>query len=372
MKAFRNTSISTNRIGVLLTFCLLTIVACDKGTDEKASEIVRPVKIFVVDVLGSNTKRSFPGIVEATDQSELAFRVAGEINELTIKAGQVVKKGQLLAALDSTEYKLVLEDRQSKYDLAKSQFERAEKLVATGTISQVDYDRVKNNFNIATSDLKTARNNVGYTELRAPFEGLIARVLVDNHQNVQAKETILILQSKGNVDVAFQVPESIVSRVNRGSARQFPPTVRFDARPDAEFQTRLTEFDTVADPSTQTYRAVVSLIPPKEFTVLPGMTATVTLDLSKMITSDANVIYVPVESIFTDEESDVENARRFAWKIDLESMTVHRAEVTVGNLTSHGLEITSGLSGGDRIAAAGVHFLHEGQKIKPWERERGL
>ena len=56
MKAFRNTSISTNRIGVLLTFCLLTNVACDKGTDEKASEIVRPVKIFVVDVPCRNIK----------------------------------------------------------------------------------------------------------------------------------------------------------------------------------------------------------------------------------------------------------------------------------------------------------------------------
>lgn len=345
---------------------------CQKGPEQTATPVIRPVKIFTVDALGANAKRSFPGVVEATDRAELAFRVAGELIKLPAKAGMQVKKGDLLAQLDPADFKIVLDDRQAQYDLAKVQFERAQELVDKKVLSQADYDKTKARYLATESELKAAQSNLDYTNLRAPYDGVVSRVLVDNRQNVQAKQAILNFQAADTVDVVFQVPESIVIRAKRGAGKDAPPMVRFDAKPELEFKAPIREFDTEADPKTQTYRAVASMPRPKDFPVLSGMTATVEIDLSKVTTMDMDKIYVPVESVFVEDEKPAAESKRYVWKIDPDTMTVSRHEISVGNLTGQGLEITDGLDGGDQIAAAGVHFLHEGQKIKRWERERGL
>ena len=85
----------------------------------------RPVKTFLVAGSEGGGQRSFPGRIESTNRADLSFRVAGTLQEILVKEGDLVEQGQLLAKLDPTDYETVVRDRQATYDNSERNFERA-------------------------------------------------------------------------------------------------------------------------------------------------------------------------------------------------------------------------------------------------------
>lgn len=111
---------------------------------------------------------------------------------------------------------------------------------------------------------------------------------------------------------------------------------------------------------------------PESFRVLPSMTVSVNPNLHLISDLVSSEFIVPVESVFAAQDVALNSTQRFVWLLAADSMTVSRKPVVVGNLSSFGIEITSGVKEGDQIIAAGVHFLTEGQKVRKWQREKGL
>ncbi|MFV2060630.1 MAG: efflux RND transporter periplasmic adaptor subunit [Gammaproteobacteria bacterium] len=362
--------LSSTVIKALFISFVILLGSCSKEP-EKVKEIIRPAKIVTVTAGGEAAKRSFPGEIEASDRSELAFRLSGELITLPVRAGNKIKKGQLLAQLDPRDFKLALRDKQAKFDLAKVQYKRMEELVAKGLVPRAEFDKAKSQLQVATADLELAKANLDDTNLRAPYSGVISSIPVQNHESVQLKQTIMTILSEGTVDVVFQLPESIMAHVRKDQSGKTPPTVIFDAHPDKKYRATLKEYDTEADPQTQTYRVVLTMDTPGDFPVLPGMTVSVRVNLKKIL-DISSALVVPVESVFAAKDAPVDSKERYVWRVAPDTMTVTRSAVTVGRLSSFGIEVKSGLKEGDKIVTAGVHFLVEGQKIREWTRERGL
>jgi RND family efflux transporter MFP subunit len=358
---------------LLLLFIATILSACSKDkTPEAKSEVIRPAKIITVGKSG-NGNRTFPAEVKASERSELAFRVNGELKKLPVKAGDFVKQGQLLAQLDQTDYKLRLDDRRAKFDLARAQFERAEKLVKDRLIPVSDFDKAKSNYLALRADMNIAEKDMEYTTLRAPFGGRISKVVVENFENIQAKQPVLVIQTVDAVDLEFYVPESIVARVKeRSSENREGVDIKFDQFPDKTYKAFMKEFDTESDPKTQAYRVLVTLKMPQDVKVLPGMTATIIADMNRIMGHDEKQLILPFEAVFAAEEKPVNSIERYVWKYDPDSQQVSRAAVQVGEMTSEGIVVTTGLTQGEQVIAAGVHFLKEGQKVRPMVRERGL
>lgn len=352
---------------------LLILVGCAKDEGPKIkSEVVRPAKIISAGQ-GNNGIRSFPAVVRAADRSELAFRVNGELRQLPVKAGDQVTQGQLLAQLDQTDFQLRLDDRKAKYELAKAQYERADKLVKDRLIPVSDFDKAKSSFLATQADLKLAEQDMVYTTLRAPYDGRISRVLVKNFENVQQKQAIMIIQTEGFVDLEIYVPEDIIARVRVIPVEERQGVdVKFDQFPDKVFKAMLKEYDTEADPKTQAYRVLLTMKTPEGIKVLPGMSATVSTDARRVMGIVEDKIVLPVEAVFAAEDQPIHSDQRYVWKYDPATQQVSRTAVTVGELTSNGILVTGGLSQGEQVVAAGVHFLKEGQKVRPMVRERGL
>jgi len=355
----------------MMIFLGLSLAGCGKQ-DEKKPELVRPAKIFTVGDATSELLRTFPGEVEASEKAIQSFRVNGELIERPAQPGMKVEKGEVLAKLDPRDYQLRYNDAKAKNDLAKAQFKRAEEIWAKRLISRADYDKAKTYYLATKAELEQAQANLDYTILRAPFDGIISKVHVDNHVNVRANEPIVNIQSVDKVDIAFQVPENIIARIRRGEGVNVSINVKFDSHPDEKFPAITKEFNTEADPQTQTYRVVVIIDRPKDFNVLEGMSTTVEVDLSQALIGATNKIIVPATAVFAADDQPVDDPQRYVWLVDEKTMQVSRQAVTVGQLTPGGIEVTSGLHTGQKIIAAGVNFVHEGQKVKPWVRERGL
>lgn len=357
----------------LLSLTLITsLSACGNNDTGNKKEIIRPVKIITVGDPLTGIQRVYPGEVEAGDRSEQAFRVGGEIVKLPAKAGMRVKQGTLLAQLDPSDFKLRVDEQQARFDLAQVQYERTDKLVKQQLIPRSDFDIAKSNMLSAQADLRLAKANLDYTELRAPFDGVVSRVNIKNHENVRQNEVILVIQTIDNIDISFNLSENILSRLKKGGRKSSHPKVVFDTLPDKSFKTDIKEFDTEADPKTRSYKITLTMPSPKEIIALPGMSVNVHMDFSQLVETSNTKLVVPVEAVFSPEDKELKSKTYMVWKVNTESMQSHGTQVIIGQINSQGIEIKSGLQPGDQIITAGVNFIKEGQKVKPWIKESGL
>ena len=159
-----------------LTVFFLLITACAGDEPPTRQEVARPAKIFTVKAPGTEHMRSFPGEVQATDEAELAFRVSGELVEMLATRGSQVKQGDLLARLDAADFQAAADQAQAEYDLAKSQFQRTAELVKRKLVSQAEHDQKNAVMRVRQSGLTRAENNLDYTRLIAPFDGIVAEI----------------------------------------------------------------------------------------------------------------------------------------------------------------------------------------------------
>jgi RND family efflux transporter MFP subunit len=352
---------------IICGVALTGLVACGGGEQVAPEPTSRPVKVFLVEGGEVDAVRSFPGKVNASQRAELAFRVSGKLQELLVKEGDLVEEGQVLARLDPTDYKLVLEDRQARFDNSDRNYKRAQELVADGNISRLDFDRMEAEYRSATAALSQARKDLEYTVLAAPFRGRIAERDVENFEEVLAKQTVMWLQNIDQLDIVINLPESVVRSVRGGASRsvgdQGQPdpavraTARFEGRGDQTFELVPKEISTKADTQTQTFRATFTMAAPTTFTVLPGMTATVLLDLTELV-SQESVKWVPARAVQADSGLEPR-----VWLLDPASMTVSSREVSIGRMSGSMIEITDGLEGGEEIAAVGAPYLAEGMRV---------
>jgi len=111
---------------------------------------------------------------------------------------------------------------------------------------------------------------------------------------------------------------------------------------------------------------------PVGINILPGMTANLSADIFKVTDYQKGSFQLPIEAVFSAPDSSANKKTRYIWKLDSTSMKVYRVEVSVGEIKNGTIEVLDGVTKGDHVVAAGVHFLTEGMKVRAWNREEGL
>ena len=157
-----------------LTICMLSsfvLMACSKPITIEQS--LMRVSVFELPEVEHTNQRSFKGVAKAHDLVELSFRVDGRISEIPITKGQLIKKGDVLAQLDQTDYQVALDDRRAKQVLTSKQNERAKTLLDKKLMSEAEYDKIHAEFLVAKAQLKMAELELQYTTLKAPFDGIV-------------------------------------------------------------------------------------------------------------------------------------------------------------------------------------------------------
>lgn len=210
------------------------------------------------------------------------------------------------------------------------------------------------------ADIQKARDDLDDATLRAPFEGIVARRDIDNFTNVQAGQSIVLLQKLSTVHLAFDVPSSDVLAWNADGPEDVAITVEIVGGPAQLPAVELVEFSTQADAGTQTYRARVAVEVPEGAQILPGMVGRVYVSLRNP--SGLSGLMVPLPALSGDTEGDP-----VVWIVD-DANAVRSQPVTLGRMTPDAVIIEEGLTEGDRIVAAGVSQLREGMVIRPVDR----
>lgn len=363
----------TPKLSVLL-IAVSALIGCAEPVQETEQNVLRPAKIAqVLPALGSNVK-SFPAAVEPTFDAQLAFRVNGEVAERLVIAGQTVEQGEVLARLDDRDFQLRLKQAQAKYDLSLSQYNRSVKLFDEKLIAQSVLDQAKAQLDIDEAQLDTAKTNLKYTILTAPFAGTIAQLHVEPFEFVQAKQQIMELQGRDLVDVAIQVPEDLMARIPKDAeSSDYQPTLILDAIPDREFKVTPKEHDITPNQATKAYKVVFTMTPPEDINVLAGMTGSLIVELDLVLGTKSDQLLVPVEAVFLPNQYAGQN-KHFVYKLDSANKAV-LVEVKLVKMNQQGAlieAIANDLTLEDKVIAAGSHLIDEGQEVKPWSRERGL
>lgn len=353
-------------VGISVGIVTLLLGGCSKEEEPQVIDAARPVKTAVVGGPETGGERKFPGRVDSAAKAELAFRINGTVEVVHVREGDIVEEGQVLVELDPTDYEIVLQDRQATHDRTKNDFDRAKELVKDGFISRTDYDTKEAEFKNAEAGLQAAKQDMIYTKLVAPFGGTVAERYVERAEEVQAKQPVLAIHDEEQLEVKVDVPEGILTRIDRGAdpdARDdIPIWATFEAAPDQRVDLRFKEVSTRADAATQTFQVTFLMDPPEGISVLPGMTTSVTADLGAVTTTDAR-FYLPVSAVTADAGLDP-----FVWVIDEAAMTVAKTPVVVGRMSGWNIEVVSGVEPGLRIVTAGVGYLAEGMKVRQMQQ----
>ncbi|ATA22480.1 RND family efflux transporter MFP subunit [Gibbsiella quercinecans] len=356
---------------LLVIFSALLLAGCDRSEPEVNSP-PRQVKVFTVDETHRLDSRVFPARVLAGDDTTLSFKRAGQLQQLNIREGAKVKAGDILAQLNASDASLRVKERQSAFNLAQRQFERFSTLAQRHVVSRAELDVQRANRDSASAALKIAQEELQYLTLRAPFDGVIARLNVRNHQVVAAGQAIATLSSLQSLDVVFNVPESLFTSLDVRNVN-YRPRVRINNLPDREFIASYKEHATNTDSGTLTYQITLTMPRPADLPVVGGMSGTVSINLGNLPTAaQASAMVVPVEAVFNPDKSQLNQAHVWVIKEENGALRVEDRVVKVGQITSQGIEITAGLQPGDRIVSAGVGELRAQQPVRIWTRERGL
>lgn len=346
---------------VLALSLSLPLAGCDEPTPTTTSS-VRPVKIHTVGSLEPTAVREYPGTVRAYQTAEMGFEVSGRVTEFLVREGDDVAKDNLLAKLDARDYEADLKVAQANLAKAQADQARSENLNKTlpGSISKDEVETDIRATKVFEAHLEIAAKAVDDTNLRAPFSGVLARKLVEDFANVQAKEPVLILQDNSTLEIEVAVPErdfvrrSRLAETKEQMTERLAPKVIVSSLPDREFPAVIKEFATTADPVTRTFPVKLNFDNPDDVRILPGMTARV-----RIVIDPQSAWSVPVTAVQADE-----NEQPYLWKVDAETMKVSKSPVQLGELTDDRVLLIGGVEQGDQVAISGVTSLRENMQVR--------
>jgi RND family efflux transporter MFP subunit len=347
-------------VGLLMALWLLP--GCGGQTPPSAPP-PQQVDALLLQISDPGSRRQFEGEVLADRQAELAFQVSGRLVELAAREGEQVEAGARLARIDPREFENARRSRQAAYDEARSQFERVDRTLAAGAVTQADHDQVRTRYEVAAAELALADKHLADTELRAPFSGRVARRLVDAFQTVRAGQPLLVLENVDRLQVRIGLPEQDMVRLPADVSMLGSPVgeVEFESLPGRRFPVTLHSVQTRADPRTGTWPVAFTLARPEEVAILPGMNARFFPGYEVVVPVQRNFM-LPLEALQATPDR-----RSYVWVIDSDEAVVRRRPVRIGRLSQGGIEIIDGLQPGERVVTSGVVHLVEGMAVRVGE-----
>ena len=236
-----------------------------KVKDEKVEFITKKAK------KGSFSKKvDATGEIFATELIDVGAQVSGQIKKLYVKLGDQVKKGDMIASIDSSTqqnsidnkeaqlaiYKAQLESAKVALNIAKTQFDRENALFAKNATSKQEFESAKNTFSANSAKIKeleaqikqtnielsTAKINLGYTKITAPRDGTVVSVQVEEGQTVNANQTtptIVNIADLSRVKMKMQIAEGDITKIKVGT----PVEYSILSEPTKKFQTTVSSID---------------------------------------------------------------------------------------------------------------------------------
>lgn len=336
-------------LALLLT---MTLAACgghgkhDKSEAEADAQVAVPVEVALAYRGDVSAFYSGTAALEAEHDAQVVAKVGGVVEKLFVEEGQPVKAGQVMAKLDDA--RLSLEVARAEANLAKleQEYRRQKQLHASQLVSAEAYERLGHELNAMRADLELARLQLAHTEIRAPFDGLVAERHIKIGNMIQQNATAFRVTTFDPLIARLHVPERELNKLAAGQHAQ----VRVDALPNKTFSGTVDRISPVIDASTGTF-AVTVAISGESNSLKPGMFGRVAI----VHDTRTDAVLVPRASVVTEDAK----ANVFVVRDGM----AQRQIVETGYITNGSIEIRDGIKAGDAVITVGQSSLKDGARV---------
>ena len=346
---------------ILVFLLIFLFTACKKEAKE---EMIRAVKIQEINSMqDENFNIDFPAQISPSQKTVLAFKYAGKIKSINFESGDFVKKGQVIAVIDDTDYKVNLDAFSKKYEAAKAvaqnaeqQFARAETLYKGDALAKKDYDNALMQRNVAISTFKeasaglqNARNTLNDTKIVAPYDGYIDKKVVDVGTVVPEGGPVVSFISNEITDISVNASVRDIEYIKNAENINFK-----DSTSDKIYNLKIKSIAQNPDSINLTYPVVFTFSELSENDkFLSGQTGTVTIVVKN---KGKEEILIPINAVFEDKGSNV-----YLFK-DGKAI---KTPIELGELReTDKISVVKGLKTGDKVIVAGISKLADGDKVK--------
>lgn len=292
------------------------------------------------------------GNVETDQNVVLKAEYSGVLTELYVKNGQKVSKGQRLAKIDDGGLSSQVAQQEVQMALAKTTFERQERLWEQKIGSEIQFLQAKSNYDAAKNANQQLRTQLAKTVITAPFSGVVDDVISDQGQVVSVGQTEIIrLVNLSNMYVKASIPETYLKNVNEGTM-----VIVNLASINEQFTGKVRQVGNYINPNNRSFDIQIE-IPNKDGLVKPNMIATVKVNDYQA----ENAITVP-ENVL--QENSQGETIAFLYKPINDSIgEAKRIIIKTGLSYSNHTEVKSGIKKGDTIIKEGAKTLRDGQRV---------
>ncbi len=328
----------------------------------------RPVQYLQVVAGTGEDQQTYSGVTKSHVDAQISFKVNGTVLERPVSVGDTVEAGELLARLDSRDYRVRVQEAQAALAAvnaalrnAEANYERVSGLYENRNASKAELDAARAGAESARAQVAAAREQLhgarlqlSYTEITAPQACTVAQTYVRANENVSSGQPVLRLNCGQCPEAKAYLPETHIGFVRSGMAAQ----VTVDAYPDRVFEAVVSEIGVATGSAGATFPVTAILVGDCP-TMRTGLAADMRFRFA--VPGQEGRIDVPTVAVGEDRDGN------FVFVLEQSGETWHarRRGVVIGDITDRAtLSIAEGLAEGDYIATAGVRRIQDGLEVR--------
>lgn len=334
----------------LMFMAMMALSACQEATKPGENDKSIRVKVLPVQTANADFDIKYSGTIEESGNVTLNFGVVGIVSRVLVNEGDPVKKGQLLAEMNSDTYQYAYDMALSRQKQAEDAYKRLKIMFDNKNLPEIKLIEVETKLQEARSLASIAKKNLTDCRLYATADGVVGRRTIEPGMNAMPDVTVLNIVQIDPIHAKVSVSENEISQTRIGDQA----TIDIPAIGPTTYHATVKEIGVMADPLAHTYKVKIA-IPNPELQIKPGMICNVSL-LRK---STRPSLMVPSQAVIIDT-----GGKSFVYTVDHSGKKAVKKFVTPGKLLAEGIEILSGLEKEDRIIVSGQHKISDASAIR--------
>jgi membrane fusion protein (multidrug efflux system) len=332
----------------------LCAVLCNTSCDSKKEEKEEEIKFLVTSPLKKDTTitREYVSQIRSIQHIELRSRERGYLQEIFVDEGQFVKKGQLMFRILPVLYEAEMQKAQAEADFAEIEFQNTKQLSEQNVVSPNELALVKAKLNKAKAELTLAQVHLGFTEIKAPFDGIMDHFQVRLGSLIDEGDLLTTLSDNSEMWVYFNVPEAEYLNYKTNVTEENMLKVNLLMANNQVFKypgvVKTIEADFNNETGNIAFRAT---FPNPDGLLRHGETGNIEMTIPLK-----NAIIIPQKATYEILE------KKYVFVVD-KSNVVHSREITIASEMPDLYVIKNGLAENERILLEGIRKVKDNDKI---------
>lgn len=333
--------------GYLVLSVLIGLCSCQHPTDKTSMHTVM-VTYPENSEVKNGSEISLPGTIKEGQTVQVSFKTAGQITRLSVKEGDYVRKGQLIATLDGEDYQIALDAAQAQYTQMKNEVARIKTLYERNSVSKNEYEKAVAGLDQIVADLQAKKNQLQYTSLHSPTSGYVQHIDAHDGEFVNTGTSVVTLMDVERMEVEVGISYPIYQQ--RDDLTGFMAVINGKEYP-------LTKLNIIPKAgSTQQYTMLLALPADNALKETSG----INIEVRFTVSENNNRL---LEMTIPESAIIYEGSQPGVWILKQDS-TVTRQPIEVGTVIDGCVNVLQGLEGSEAIIKAGGGMLHDGEKVR--------